>query len=169
MAARRARHRASGTAAALLLLAACGDEAGNEADANRVDPALANAVTPLPPEPVANLAAPEASMPGIDAPPVPAPPPPDSDEPDPAAEAQQTGTTVHTRYRCDDGTFVDAKFNADANTVKLRREGRVLGVLDGQPAASGIWYRGKGYELRGKGRDATFIRPGAAPVHCLAD
>jgi hypothetical protein len=37
-----------------------------------------------------------------------------------------------------------------------------------QRAASGIWYAGDGITLRGKGRQATFARPGQPATECAA-
>lgn len=39
-------------------------------------------------------------------------------------------------------------------------------VLQSQRPASGIWYAGNGYELRGKGPEATWTAPNQAPLNC---
>jgi membrane-bound inhibitor of C-type lysozyme len=77
--------------------------------------------------------------------------------------------TTSASYRCDDNSRFDAAFDNRSNVVTIRGVGDRQLVLNGQPAASGIWYQGSGYELRGKGQEATFTAPGAAPVACRAN
>lgn len=72
------------------------------------------------------------------------------------------------QYRCDGGVRLTARFDPDNGTVTVLRGGERLGRLQQQRAASGIWYRGNGYELRGKGRGMTFTAPGAKPLSCTA-
>ena len=72
-------------------------------------------------------------------------------------------------YRCDDKTVLTAVFDNRVGNLTLREGGKTLGVLDSQPAASGIWYAGDGMTLRGKGREASFERPGHAETNCVAD
>ncbi len=72
------------------------------------------------------------------------------------------------RYRCMDGRQLVATFDTAAGTVTLRRGGERLGVLGQQRAASGIWYKGDGLELRGTGDAATFNEPGNPPIACTA-
>ncbi len=73
---------------------------------------------------------------------------------------------VTARYRCADGTDVVARFDNVANTATFRI-GTARAVLRGQRPASGIWYRGQGYELRGKGRNADLSRPGKPATACV--
>lgn len=76
--------------------------------------------------------------------------------------------TTNASYACADGTRIDAAFDNVSNIVTLSGIGDRQIVLNAQPAASGIWYQGSGYELRGKGDEATLTAPGAAPLTCRA-
>ncbi len=77
------------------------------------------------------------------------------------------GDRVVALYRCTDGTAFRATFDNDRDTATLTLPtGRV--TLKGQRPASGIWYAGSGYDLRGKGTAATLGRPKARPLTCTA-
>lgn len=84
--------------------------------------------------------------------------------PRPLAAADHTAD-----YRCAGETRISVRFDDDADTATVRRDGRNVAVLDGQRPASGIWYKRGGYELRGKGREADYAAPGRASVACSAD
>jgi membrane-bound inhibitor of C-type lysozyme len=84
--------------------------------------------------------------------------------PDPVAAARRTDAT----YACAGDTRISVRFDADNDTATIDRDRAAPVVLTGQRAASGIWYRAGGYELRGKGRAAQYTAPGAAPVACTA-
>lgn len=75
---------------------------------------------------------------------------------------------VLARYRCADGLVFRVTFDnlRDAAVLALP-SGAVR--LAGQRPASGIWYAGQGYELRGKGKNVTLSRPDAPPLTCRAD
>jgi membrane-bound inhibitor of C-type lysozyme len=77
--------------------------------------------------------------------------------------------TTKASYSCEDNTRFEAAFDKQSNVATISGVGDRQLVLNGQPAASGIWYQGSGYELRGKGAEATFTAPGAAPVACRAN
>jgi membrane-bound inhibitor of C-type lysozyme len=76
--------------------------------------------------------------------------------------------TASADYRCADGYAFHIAFDNRANTGTVSVRGKQLVVLDAQRAGSGIWYAGTGYNLRGKGDEADFIRPGATATHCTA-
>ncbi|GAA0736473.1 MliC family protein [Sphingomonas japonica] len=84
------------------------------------------------------------------------------------AQAAPPLEATAARYACADGSRIDAAFDNRAGTVTLTQGGQRIGVLAQQRAASGIWYRGDGAELRGKGSDATIRLPGDAPIECSA-
>ena len=87
------------------------------------------------------------------------------------AEAQDAGTrpaTVTARYTCKGGFAFVAMFDNRADTVTLTRGAKTLATLAQQRAASGIWYRGQGYDLRGKGKAATLTRPNGNALDCAA-
>lgn len=80
----------------------------------------------------------------------------------------RAGATI-AAYRCAGETRISVRFDNDADTATIRSDGREVAVLAGQRPASGIWYKGDGYELRGKGRSVDYTAPGHAAVACSAD
>ena len=82
---------------------------------------------------------------------------------------QPTEAPVAARYRCIDGSRINVRFDARADTATVQSAGKVVAVLKGHRPASGIWYAARGYELRGKGRDATFTKPGLPPLACRSN
>ncbi|MFA6112862.1 MAG: MliC family protein [Sphingomonas sp.] len=76
---------------------------------------------------------------------------------------------VTASYRCVDGSRLNVRFDNGADTATVRSGGKVLAVLKGQRPASGIWYAARGYELRGKGQDATFTQPKMPPLACRSN
>jgi len=92
-------------------------------------------------------------------------------KPSPGATApagDPTPAIVSAVYRCIDGSRINVRFDNRADTATVRSAGTVLAVLRGQRPASGIWYAGGGYELRGKGKAATFTRPKLPPLACTS-
>ncbi len=85
----------------------------------------------------------------------------------PTPEPTEDNRSV-ARYRCEGAVRLTARFDPDRGRVTVLRGGERLARLQQQRAASGIWYRGDGYELRGKGREMTFTAPGAQPLSCTA-
>ena len=75
---------------------------------------------------------------------------------------------VAASYRCVDGSRINVRFDNRADTATVRSAGKLIAVLKGRRPASGIWYAGSGYELRGKGRDAIFTQPKLPPLACVA-
>jgi len=67
-------------------------------------------------------------------------------------------------YHCEDGRRFTVRFDPHAAQVDM--PGRARLSLTQQRAASGMWYADRGYELRGKGNDAWWTEPGAAPLTC---
>ncbi|NML06980.1 MliC family protein [Sphingomonas sp. G-3-2-10] len=70
------------------------------------------------------------------------------------------------RFRCMDGTKIAVRFDPDNGRATVARGGKTLAVLQQERAASGIWYKGQGHELRGKGYDMTFTQPNLPPLAC---
>lgn len=104
------------------------------------------------------------------APSAPRTPPPDP-APAPAHVAMQAPRlpdVATATYACADDSRISARFDNRAGTVTLHRGGEHV-TLSQQPAASGIHYAGQGWDLRGKGGDATLSRPDAEPVACVAE
>ncbi|VVT02155.1 conserved hypothetical protein [Sphingomonas sp. EC-HK361] len=91
-------------------------------------------------------------------------------KPRPADAASGDGRPANAvaRYACEDGSRFVARFDNRAGTVTLNRGGKPFATLTQQRAASGIWYRGDGFELRGKGNAATLTGPGGKSRACTA-
>jgi len=86
-----------------------------------------------------------------------------------SAPATEPPATVSASYRCIDGSRINVRFDNRADTATIRSGGKLVAVLQGKRPASGIWYAGRGYELRGKGEDATFTQPGLPPLACRSN
>ena len=86
----------------------------------------------------------------------------------PAIQGTAIPTVVLKRYRCADGTTIDARFDNAADTVVLRW-GEQEVALAGQPHADGIAYAGEGWTLRGKGREATLTDAAGTELGCIAE
>lgn len=69
-------------------------------------------------------------------------------------------------YRCDNGERFTVRFGTNVAQVQWADGKRAL--LPQQRAASGMWYAGEGYELRGKGNDATWTEPQKPATQCKA-
>lgn len=76
--------------------------------------------------------------------------------------------TATADYRCTDGFAFHIAFDNRADTGTISTHSKQLAVLDAQRTGSGIWYKGGGYNLRGKGTAADFTRPGKPATHCTA-
>ena len=83
-----------------------------------------------------------------------------------ACASDNTERAPTAAYRCDNGAKFTVRFDANSALVQWS-DGR-RATLPQQRAASGMWYAGRGYELRGKGNDATWTEPQAAPTECKA-
>lgn len=81
--------------------------------------------------------------------------------PQPVADSRSAA-----RYRCMDGTKIAVSFDPGKGRATVVRAGKTLAVLQQERAASGIWYKGQGHELRGKGYDMTFTQPNLPPLAC---
>lgn len=86
----------------------------------------------------------------------------------PAPQPGDVDNRSSARYRCIDGSKIAVSYDPDKGTATIMRGGKRLAVLRQERAASGIWYKGRGYELRGKGDDMTFTPPNLPPLPCAA-
>lgn len=84
--------------------------------------------------------------------------------PEPAGAAADKRSTA--RYRCMDGTKITISFDRENDRATVERAGKRVAVLQQERAASGVWYKGQGHELRGKGYDMTFTQPNLPPLAC---
>lgn len=85
------------------------------------------------------------------------------------AEATAAPAKAEASHRCAGSTRISVRFDNDAGTPTVSDSDGEVAVLEQQRAASGIWYKGDGHELRGKGRDADYSAPGRPPVACAAE
>lgn len=73
---------------------------------------------------------------------------------------------IRADYSCEGDTGFGVVFDNGADTATITVAGEKPVVLAGQRPASGIWYAGDRWEMRGKGDAATLTRPGAPRVEC---
>ncbi len=98
-----------------------------------------------------------------------------------AVEAQtarrRTGAEIQDRalnrviraiYVCNDGERLTVDFDNPREMATVRMSNGQAVDLRMERAASGIWYRGGGYDLRGKGVMATWSAPDVDPTECRA-
>ncbi|MXN64688.1 hypothetical protein GR183_07205 [Stappia sp. GBMRC 2046] len=71
-------------------------------------------------------------------------------------------------YACEYGTQLNVIFDGNRNVAVVREFGLSPVTLRERRAGSGFFYKLRGYELRGRGNRATWLRPGAPPVACRA-
>jgi len=81
--------------------------------------------------------------------------------------APVAGTTI-TTYRCEDGSTLTATFTGTPDTVRVVQEGYTTIDLPARISGSGFRYAENGAELRGRGLEAFWTRPGAAETLCTA-
>ncbi|MGN6375990.1 MAG: MliC family protein [Sphingomonas sp.] len=86
----------------------------------------------------------------------------------PIAAVTGVPASAEADYRCTDGYRFHILFDNRANTGTISVAGKLAAVLRAQVAGSGIWYKGAGYELRGKGDSARLSRPAQPTVTCTA-
>lgn len=85
------------------------------------------------------------------------------------ADRPDTADGMTKVYRCAGETRVTVRIDDTEDTATVRRGGQAVAVLAGQRPASGIWYKGGDYELRGEGGTADYTAPGRSPVPCSTD
>ena len=74
------------------------------------------------------------------------------------------GQVFSAAYACEDGQRFTVRFEREAATVRLA-DGRSV-TLTQRRTASGIHYANDGYDLRGKGDEATWTAPGQTALQC---
>ncbi|HYD88829.1 MAG TPA: MliC family protein [Vitreimonas sp.] len=80
--------------------------------------------------------------------------------PCPAAPTAPT----NARFTCDDGSALQVTFTNESATVV--QEGYITLQLPARVSGSGYRYADNGAELRGRGGEARWTRPGAAETVC---
>ena len=75
---------------------------------------------------------------------------------------------VRAVYLCDNSERLTVDFDNPRQMATVRNSSGEAVDLFQERAASGIWYRASGYELRGKGVQATWTADGREPTECRA-
>lgn len=77
-------------------------------------------------------------------------------------------SVIETAYVCANGQNLSVVFDNPREMATVRAGNGEAVDLRQERAASGIWYKTDGYELRGKGRDAVWISPERGETTCVA-
>lgn len=93
---------------------------------------------------------------------IPAPSPPENSLP------AGMPAMASANYSCADGSDFHIAFDNRAHTGTISGVGIESVMLVAQRTGSGIWYKGGGYTLRGKGNAADLTRPGKEQIRCTA-
>ena len=78
---------------------------------------------------------------------------------------QDTGP-VTVRYACEDDSELSVTFRRTPDTAQILQEGYAPLTLPARITGSGYRYADGGAELRGRGGEARWTRPGAAETLC---
>jgi membrane-bound inhibitor of C-type lysozyme len=86
------------------------------------------------------------------------------------AEIQQRGLNrvIRTVYLCNNGERLTVDFDNPREMATVRNSNGEAVDLFQERAASGLWYRASGYELRGEGVMARWTGDGREPTDCRA-
>ena len=82
----------------------------------------------------------------------------------PCPTVNPAATTVH--YNCEDGSDLTVTFSHQPDSAHVVQEGYAPIDLPTRITGSGYRYATEGAELRGRGEDARWQRPGAAETIC---
>ena len=75
---------------------------------------------------------------------------------------------IHAVYLCDNGERLTVDFDNPRQMATLRTSNGEAVDLYQERAASGIWYRASGHDLRGKGDQAVWTVVDRDPTNCRA-
>lgn len=86
------------------------------------------------------------------------------------AEAQDRALNrvIRTVYLCSDSERLLVDFDNPRRMATVRNARGIAVDLHQQQATQGLWYKGSGHELRGRGILATWTAVGRAPTDCRA-
>lgn len=86
------------------------------------------------------------------------------------AEVQQRALNrvIRTVYLCNNGERLSVDFDNPREMATVRNSTGEAVDLFQERAASGLWYRASGYELRGEGVMARWTADGREPTDCRA-
>ncbi len=76
-----------------------------------------------------------------------------------------TGPRV-VRFLCEDGSNLSVTFSGSPDSARVEQEGYTALVLPARIAGSGYRYMDGGAELRGRGMEVMWVRPGAPETTC---
>ena len=82
----------------------------------------------------------------------------------PCPNTNPASTTL--AYHCEDGSDLSVTFNRQPDSAHVLQEGYAPLDLPARITGSGFRYAREGAELRGRGQDARWARPGAAETIC---
>lgn len=69
-------------------------------------------------------------------------------------------------FRCEDGSRLEVTFTRRPDSARVVQEGYTTIDLPARISGSGFRYADGGAELRGRGSEAQWTRPGAEETHC---
>jgi membrane-bound inhibitor of C-type lysozyme len=79
--------------------------------------------------------------------------------------APDTGPRI-SRFVCEDGSNLTVTFSGSPDSARVEQEGYTALVLPARIAGSGYRYMNGGAELRGRGMEVMWVRPGAPETTC---
>jgi hypothetical protein len=79
--------------------------------------------------------------------------------------APDTGPSTAS-FQCADGSVLNVTFTRNPDMARVAQEGYVAVDLPLRVTGSGFRYAANGSDLRGRGREARWTRPGAAETEC---
>ncbi len=83
-----------------------------------------------------------------------------------ACETTGGGHRIPARFDCDDGAKLSLVFDHDKDAAVLRLPKDKTVEMPSQHPASGMWYAGGGYELRGAGDTLNYRGPDHPETRC---
>lgn len=73
---------------------------------------------------------------------------------------------VRAHFSCEDGAELNVTFTRGPDLARIEEEGYTTLTLESRIAGTGYTYSGGGAELRRRGAETTWTRPGGAPTIC---
>ena len=83
-------------------------------------------------------------------------------------QARALNRVIRTVYLCNNGERLSVDFDNPREMATVRNSTGEAVDLFQERAASGLWYRASGYELRGEGVMARWTADGREPTDCRA-
>jgi predicted small lipoprotein YifL len=83
-------------------------------------------------------------------------------------QARALNRVIRTVYLCNNGERLSVDFDNPREMATVRNSNGEAVDLFREQAASGLWYRASGYELRGEGVMASWTADGREPTDCRA-